>query len=128
MQRNNGKKQNNGKTNQSERVQCLALWASKSGKCLVGTATDKKGVDLGRVIGFANTNKRNEKEPDIRVHWMNEDGKAGEECVALWKKMSKGGNTYISGKTSADEYLFGFYRGDKAPANAPLISMYYQMD
>lgn len=128
MRKENNKKQeqNGNEVTKEMRKECLALWKSKSGKCFMGVAKDETGKDLGKVVAFQNFNKKNEKEPDFRVYWVNDNGEKTEECVALWKVISKNKKYYLNGKTTSEEKVYGFFNKEIEGKNLPNISVYYR--
>lgn len=103
--------------------QVCALWKhkAKSGtKYFTGKTND---VD---VVAFYNTDKKNPKEPDLRIYaQIKEEGKTkrGEEICSLWVSVSeKTQKKYLSGKLN-DQRVVGFiYEGENE--KAPYISVY----
>lgn len=103
--------------------EAFALWEhnAKSGTSyLTGTVDDMK------LIGFLNTNKKNEKEPDIRVYELINDEISKEAVASLWKNISKNGNYYLSGNDNENKKLVGFYNTNIIEfPNRPYIRVYY---
>lgn len=96
--------------------QVFALWkrTSKAGNTYF-TGQDAYGLNLR---GFFNTNKKNPKEPDLRVYAV-EDSEtlSKEEYISLWCNVSKNGNKFLTGKMGGKRVV-GFIRksdNDKAP-------------
>lgn len=77
------------------------------------------------VVGYYNSNKKNPKEPDIRIYILNEKGEQDHEICSLWSNESKAGITYLSGLTDEKEKVIGFY-GDRENATRPLIRVYLE--
>lgn len=104
--------------------EAFALWtntAASGSEYLTGKCDDIK------LVGFFNTKKKNEKEPDIRIYSTDEKGNRSEEAVAsLWKNMSKGGKYYLSGTDNENKKLVGFYNDNIIEfPNRPYIRVYY---
>lgn len=110
------------KETKQERVQVFALWKkqSKEGKPYFTGKVGKLNL-----VGFYNLNKKNLKEPDLRVYHINEEGKAGEEYISLWCNTSEKGNKYLSGKLGANRVI-GFFNEKATEENKrPYISVYF---
>ena len=110
------------KETRQERVQVFALWKkqSKEGKPYFSGKVGKLNL-----VGFYNLNKKNLKEPDLRVYYVNEDGKAGEEYISLWCNTSEKGNKYLSGKIGENR-VTGFFNEKATEENKrPYISVYF---
>ena len=73
-----------------------------------------------KVKGSYNTEKTNEKAPDIKVY--TEDN---QEYASLWINSSKDGNMYLSGTLKDGARLVGFYTKEVIN-NRPDIKVYYQ--
>ena len=113
------------KTEQKELKEAFALWARKaqSGKEYYTGKCD----DIS-LLGFVNTNKKNEKEPDIRIYTGDENNEDKlVEVASLWKNVSKKDNLYLSGTDNEGKKLVGFYN-DKFMEfpNRPYIRVYYK--
>lgn len=109
-------------TKQEVKMQeAFALWknTSKSGKDYL------KGQDFNKnkLVGFFNTNKKNPKEPDVRIYSVNADGNQDKEIASLWDYKSQNGKQYLSGITDEKEKLVAFY-GSKE--KAPYIRAYFK--
>ena len=98
--------------------EAFALWIHKSKAgvdYLSGFTSDKKT----NLVAFFNTNKKNPKEPDVRVY-AQVDGKQDIEVASLWANVSEKGNKYLTGSTNDDEKLVAFY-GDEHQEKRPYI-------
>lgn len=106
-----------------ELKEAFALWSnnSKAGnEYLTGRCEDMK------LIGFFNKEKKNEKEPDIRIYIIENDEISKEAVASLWKNVSKGGNYYLSGTDNENNKLVGFYNTKFIEfPNRPFIRVYY---
>ena len=106
-----------------ELKEAFALWnnTAKSGsEYLTGKCDDMK------LIGFFNKEKKNEKEPDIRIYIIENDEISKEAVASLWKNISKGGNYYLSGTDNENNKLVGFYNTKFIEfPNRPFIRVYY---
>lgn len=92
----------------------FALWKkdSKKGEPYF-TGKSAEGVYLR---GFFNTNKKNPKEPDLRVY-INNDGLEKEPLISMWCNVSANGKKYLTGKIGKQRVV-GFInegKNDKAP-------------
>ena len=109
------------KVNEFKLEQAFVLWknTSKAGKEYL------KGKDLngGKIIGYFNPNKKNTKEPDIRVYSTDKDGKTDKEIASLWDSESKNKTRYLTGSTDEKEKVVGFYGKTE---KAPYISCYFK--
>ena len=106
-----------------ELKEAFAMWSNtaKSGSdYLTGKCDDMK------LIGFFNKEKKNEKEPDIRIYIIENDEISKEAVASLWKNISKGGNYYLSGTDNENNKLVGFYNTKFIEfPNRPFIRVYY---
>lgn len=106
----------------------FALWKKKSldGKktYFSGQTEDKKSY----LTAFYNTDKKNLKEPDLRVYTRDKDGNLSkEEYCSLWAQATKKGKRkYLTGKLNGKR-LVGFIRED-ASEKQPYISVYFSDD
>lgn len=95
------------------------------------TSKDKKeylsGHDLNnnKIVGFFNTNKTNEKQPDVELYQVEKDGKRGDKVVSLWNNLSKDNKDYLLGTTNEEEKIVAFY-GDKEEEKRPYIRGYFK--
>lgn len=125
------KKVNTEKSNKevkdSNLKELMSLWLHESAnktKYLTGTADDVTGKF--KVVGFFNTSKKNENEPDIRVYEEVEKGQELKEVlVSLWKHTSKGGTDYMTGKDNEDNKVVAFY-GKENEEKRPYVRIYTQ--
>ena len=103
--------------------ECFVVWknTSKTGSEYL------KGKDFqgNKVLGYFNTNKKNPKEPDIRIYNVNEEGKTDKEIVSLWEYVSKNEKRYLSGLTDEKEKVVAFY-GSKE--KQPYIRAYFKQE
>ena len=106
-----------------ELTEAFALWLhkSKADNEYLSGLTDKDDI---RLVGYFNTNKKNPKEPDIRVYSLNDEGNQDIEVADLWENVSKQDTRYLSGTTNDKEKLVGFY-GDKKEEKRPYIRVYF---
>lgn len=101
-----------------------ALWKrkSKDGKKVYfsGCTEDRKT----QLTGFYNTEKKNMKEPDLRIFTRDEEGKLSPEpFVSLWCNSTKKGKKILSGKIDGKRVV-GFIN-EKGSEKAPYISVYW---
>ena len=105
----------------------FVLWkqVSKSGiKYLSGTTNEELGF---RVVAYYNTEKKNPKEPDIRVYETDSEGKLTQnEVAALWEDISKNEKRYLTGMDNEKVKLIGFYSDLSKHPDAPYIRVYYK--
>ena len=117
----------NKEVKDSNLKELMSLWLHESAnktKYLTGTADDVTGKF--KVVGFFNTSKKNENEPDIRVYEEVEKGQELKEVlVSLWKHTSKGGNDYMTGKDNEDNKVVAFY-GKENEEKRPYVRIYTQ--
>lgn len=109
----------------SELTEAFALWLHKSkanNEYLSGLTTSENGNV--RLVGYFNTNKKNPKEPDIRVYSLDGEGNQDIEVADLWENVSKQDTRYLSGSTNDKEKLVGFY-GDKKEEKRPYVRVYF---
>lgn len=78
------------------------------------------GTDL---VAYFNTNKKNPKEPDIRVYCEVEGENSVVEVCSLWDTISKNNTRYLTGVTNENERIIAFYDGTN---NRPYIKAYYK--
>lgn len=109
----------------NELVESFVLWCntSKAGnEYLTGILNEELGK--GKIIGYFNTNKKNPKEPDIRIYTLDTENKNNKEIANLWDSISKTGNEYLTGTSDEQERLIGFY-GEKN-LKTPYIRVYFK--
>lgn len=122
------KTEEKGVVNEFNLTEAFVLWKNeaKSGNdYLKGyTPADKKGNQT-KLIGYFNPNKKNPKEPDVRVYALVDD-KQDIEVASLWENVSEGkGTRYLTGTTNDDEKLVAFY-GKENEEKRPYIRVYYK--
>ena len=103
--------------------ECFVLWLheSKEGKKEYLTGFD---FNKNKIVGFFN-NKKEEKQPKVRIYSENEEGKADVEIITLWEYTSKKGNLYLSGITNENEKIIAYY-GDRLKEARPFIRGYFR--
>ena len=122
----NAKKQKETKKEGAVLKEVFVLWKKTSKNDLdylsgmLSNTDDKKYL-----VGYYNTNKKNPKEPDIRIYILNEEGSQDHEIASLWTSESKNGTTYLTGLTDEKEKLVGFF-GDSENETRPLIRVYIE--
>ena len=118
-----GKEETSKKTMKD--VMSLWLHTSNNGvEYLTGNLSND--LDGLKVTGFYNKEKKNEKEPDIRVYLLNEDGKTDHVIVSLWNQTSKDNKNYLSGMTDEKEKVVAFINEDNKDTNKPYIRVYFK--
>lgn len=108
----------------------FVLWKSKakSGEdYLTGyTKLDEKEEKI-KLVGFYNTNKKNPKEPDIRVYSKDKEGKKDKEVCDLWETVGKNEKRYLTGSTDDKEKIIAFYTDKQnEESTRPYIRAYYK--
>jgi len=86
------------------------------------------GMDCNdhKLIGFYNTEKKNDREPDVKVYELNDKNEIGTNVASLWINESKDKKVkYLSGLTSDNEKIVAFYNDDTSN-NKPLIRAYFK--
>lgn len=111
-----------GSENREQLRECFVLWkkVSKNNVEYLNGYLKEKNINI---VGFFNTNKKNPKEPDIRIYCENEEDKTNIEICSLWDNVSKNNNRYLAGVTNEDEKIIAFYDGEN---NRPYIKAYYK--
>lgn len=80
-----------------------------------------------RLVGFYNTNKKNPKEPDIRIYSLNDEGNQDKEVCDLWETVSKNEKRYLTGSTDDKEKIIAFYTEEQnKEGTRPYIRAYYK--
>lgn len=106
--------------------QVFAMWkeTSKAGKTYFSGKTSE-----GNVKGFYNKEKKNPKEPDIRIYLTNGDGELEKEVyLALWCNATEKGKKYLSGKLDGQRVV-GFINEKASKENKqPYFTVYYSDD
>ena len=104
-----------------EQVMTMWLKKGKSGTMFV-TGVDAAG---SKIIGFFNGKKQNPKEPDVRIYYLDENGKAEqEEYTSLWMNVSKNDKKYLSGKIGTQKVVGFINNKAKANGKVPYFSVY----
>ena len=114
-------------TNNNDLKEAFALWEKKGAKGVYysGKTSDTEPVNI---VGFITTEKKNEKQPDLRVYVSAEKDAEKVELAVLWKQESKAGKTYYSGYTNEKEKLIAFINGDTKDGKYPSIRVYFKQD
>ena len=103
----------------------FALWRRKSQNGNVYFSGKTEGGS--NLIGFYNTDKKNLKEPDLRVYAKDtEGGLSKDPFVSLWVNATNSGKKLLSGKLEGKK-LIGFINASADEKN-PYISVYYSED
>jgi len=115
------------KANNNDLKEAFALWEKKGAKGVYysGKTSDPEPVNI---VGFITTEKKNEKQPDLRVYVSTDKDAEKIELAALWKQESKAGKTYYSGYTNEKEKLIAFINGDTKEGKYPSIRVYFKQD
>ena len=104
--------------------ECFVLWRRVSDKKVeYFTGHD---FNKNRIVGF-NNEKKTEKQPDIRVYSVKEDGTRDIEIISLWKTKFASGKEGLTGVTNENEKLIAFY-GDINKEARPYIRGYFRKD
>lgn len=103
--------------------EAFVLWEQESKK---GTSY-LTGHDLNkqRLVGYFEDNKKNEKQPDIRIYNLTEDNKNKDEVCVLWITKSKEGKLYLTGLTNENEKIIAFYCEEKNETS-PYLKAYFK--
>ena len=111
----------------SDLKEAFALWEKKKGDRVYYTGKTS-GDNPVNLVAFVNTNKKNEKQPDINVYESGEKDEKKPELATLWKNTSKAGKSYYSGYTNDKEKIIAFINGNTAGGKYPAIRVYYKND
>lgn len=108
--------------------QVLALWkrTSKDGKktYFTGKVDDGTFENNFYVTAFYNTDKKNLKEPDLKIYARDDEGNLSKEpLLSLWCNATKKGKKILTGKLDGKKVI-GFIKRD-GTENMPYISVYY---
>lgn len=104
--------------------EAFVLWKNES-KSKPGTfylAGYVNNEEKTKLVGFFNTDKKNPKEPDIRVGIKQEDKIV--EVASLWTNIDKNEKKYLTGVTDEKEKLVGWF-GQENQEMRPFIRCYY---
>lgn len=104
----------------------FVLWKnlSNNGKEYLSGFTSDDPITSFKLVGYFNTNKKNPKEPDIRIYSLDDNGKQDSEVASLWETVSKNEKRYLTGTTNEKEKLIAFY--DSGEEKRPYIRAYYK--
>lgn len=117
-----------GEVKEFKLPEAFVLWenTSKAGmKYLSGNTSEELHTKL---VGFYNTNKKNPKEPDIRIYDIDSEGNQGNEVCSLWENISKNETRYLTGSTNEQEKIIAFYNNVEENPNRPYIRAYYKQN
>lgn len=110
--------------------EAFVLWknTSKAGKDYLSGFVNAD--ETFRLIAYFNTDKKNPKEPDIRVYQSikKEDGtysKSEKEVASLWVNLDKNEKKYVTGSTDEHEKLVGWFGQENQEAR-PYLRVYYE--
>ena len=104
--------------------ECFVLWRKVSDKKVeYFTGHD---FNNNRIVAF-NNEKKTEKQPDIRVYSVKEDGTRDIEIISLWKTKFTSGKEGLTGVTNENEKIIAFY-GDINKEARPYIRGYFRKD
>ena len=119
------KKENNEETKLEE---AFVLWrhTANSGVDYLTGNTPKNKKDSISLVGFFNNNKKNPKEPDVRVYALDEEGNQADEVCSLWENTAKSGSKYLSGLTNEKDNIVAFYNEVNDTTKIPYIRAYYK--
>lgn len=109
-------------------TEAFVLWEkkSKNGLFYLTGITSTACDEVKRLIAFYNGNKKNPKEPDIRVYSVKEDGKQDVQVASLWNHVSKNEKEYLTGVSGDQDKLIGFYADAEGNMKRPDIRVYFR--
>ena len=115
-----------GEERKFDLTEAFVLWekTSKAGRKYLSGKTSEE-LDFLELVGFYNTNKKNPKEPDIRIYDIDSEGNQGNEVCSLWENISKNENRYLTGTTNDNEKIIAFYTKEVINGR-PYIKAYYK--
>lgn len=118
------KKEEKNEKEKFDLQECFVLWRKVSEKKVEYFT----GHDLNnnRIVAF-NNEKKSEKQADIRVYSVKEDGTRDIEIASLWKTKFTSGKEGLTGITNENEKLVAFY-GDINKEARPYIRCYFRKD
>lgn len=108
--------------------EAFVLWRNKaqSGNYyLSGFASEECGSQ--KLVGYFVSNKKNPKEPDVRVYTLDAEGNQDKEVASIWENISKNDVRYLTGVTDDKEKLVCFY-GKENEEKRPYIRAYFRED
>lgn len=120
-----------GKKEKKESLkEVFSLWERESKKgldYLSGLTSDELGKKS--LVAYYNKDKKNPKEPDVRVYVSSDDPKQEDKEVAsLWSNVSKNNTQYYTGMTDDNERIVGFMNTSKKNEKEPDIRVYLSND
>lgn len=103
--------------------EAFVLWknVSKAGKEYLSGHVENE--DKTKLTAFFNTDKKNPKEPDIRVYTEIESKLV--EVASLWTNTDKSEKKYVTGTTDEHEKLVGWF-GQENQEKRPFLRVYYE--
>lgn len=115
-----------GEERKFDLTEAFVLWekTSKAGRKYLSGKTSEE-LDFLELVGYYNTNKKNPKEPDIRIYVTDKEGEQEEVC-SLWENISKNETRYLTGTTNENEKIIAFYNNVEEHPNRPYIRAYYK--
>ena len=104
-----------------EMKEVFTLWKreSKSGDPYF-TGKDQYGNGL---VGFFNTNKKNPKEPDLKIYRKDGEGIQKDPAISMWCNVSKNDKKYLTGRICEQRYV-GFITNDPDNVKRPYVRVY----
>lgn len=104
--------------------ECFVLWRKVSDKKVeYYTGHD---FNNNHIVAF-NNDKKTEKQPDIRIYSVKDDGTRDIEIISLWKTKFNSGHEGLTGITNENEKIIAFY-GDINKELRPYIRGYFRKD
>ena len=105
--------------------EAFVLWRNESKKTpgtyyLSGFVSNEEKT---KIVAFFNTEKKNPKEPDIRVYVKKDEKNI--EVASLWTNVDKNEKKYLTGTTDDHEKLVGWF-GQENQEMRPFIRCYYE--
>lgn len=108
-----------------ERLLTLWIYKGKGAKYLSGVTEEGD-----KLTGFFNKEKKNPKEPDIKLYIRDDEGNISKDVyLSLWCNATDSGKKYLSGKFDNGDRVVGFFNA-KAEVNGiiPYINVYLSDD
>lgn len=108
--------------------EAFVLWRNKAKSgdyYLSGFTSEECGSQ--KLVGYFVGNKKNPKEPDVRVYTLDAEGKQDKEVASIWENISKNDVRYLTGVTDDKEKLVCFY-GKENEEKRPYIRAYFRED